>query len=117
MIVEGRAVSVTCFAVTKTKPVIFEWLKDGERLSGNEENVKINTVNEISALVLDPVTVKDNGNYTCSAANINGKDKYTSELHVKGKNYSVCLPLFNAQVFFKWNIRDVNKLYNNRSGD
>lgn len=73
-----------CFAITKTKPVSFEWLKNGQRITGQEENVRINTANEVSALVLDPVTVKDSGNYSCSATNIHGTDKYTTVLDVKG---------------------------------
>lgn len=77
-------VSVTCLAITRTKPIAFEWQKNGVKISGNEENVRINTANELSGLVLDPVTVKDNGNYTCYASNIHGTDKYTTELQVKG---------------------------------
>lgn len=73
-----------CFAITKTKPVSFEWLKNGQRITGQEENVRINSANEASVLVLDPVTVKDSGNYTCSATNIHGTDKYTTALEVKG---------------------------------
>lgn len=78
---------MTCFVVTKTKPILFEWLKNGEKITGTEENVRINTVNEVSTLILDPVTIKDGGNYTCSASNIYGNDKYTSNLEVKGKNF------------------------------
>lgn len=73
-----------CLSLTKTKPVSFEWLKNGQKITGHEENIRINTVNEVSALVFDPVTVNDSGNYTCSATNTYGTDKYTAVLEVKG---------------------------------
>lgn len=84
-IVEGSIVSVTCFAISKTKPISFHWLKNVDKITGIEENVRINTASEVSTLVLDPVTMKDNGNYTCSASNIHGSEKFTTELQVKGK--------------------------------
>lgn len=83
-IVDGKVISVTCFAITKTKPVSFEWLKNGRRITAQEDNVRINTANEASLLILDPVTMDDGGNYTCSATNAHGTDKYTAVLEVKG---------------------------------
>lgn len=83
-IVEGSLASVTCLAITKTKPISFEWLKNGEKITGNEENVRINTANEVTTIIIDPVTSGDNGNFTCSASNVHGNDKYTALLQVKG---------------------------------
>ena len=80
-----------CLSITKTKPVSFEWLKNGQKITGQEENIRINTVNEVSALVFDPVTVNDSGNYTCSAANSHGADKFTAVLEVKGIDFSISL--------------------------
>lgn len=85
-IVEGSVVSVMCFALTKTKPISFEWLKNGHRISGSEENIRISNSDEMSGLILEPVQLEDSGNYTCSATNINGNDKYTASMSVKGKN-------------------------------
>lgn len=89
-IVEGNIVSATCFALTKTKPVIFEWLKNGIKITGAEDNIRISNSDELSGLILEPVHLDDSGNYTCSASNANGNDKYTAVLNVKG-NYFILL--------------------------
>ena len=83
-IVEGNAVSVTCFAITKTKPVTFEWLKNGVKINSHDENIRITSAEDLSVLVLDPVRLNDTANYTCIAKNIHGKDEYVATLTVKG---------------------------------
>lgn len=83
-IIEGSLASVTCLALSKTKPINFEWLKNGDKISGHAENLRINTANEVTILIVDPVTSDDSGNYTCLAKNVLGSDKYTAELQVKG---------------------------------
>ncbi|GFT23978.1 titin, partial [Nephila pilipes] len=82
-VVEGNMVSVTCIGATKTKPINFNWLKDNHEISTSEENIRISTVNEVSVLIIDPVTPENSGNYTCSATNLMGNDKFTTSLKVK----------------------------------
>nr|XP_015915830.2 contactin-1 [Parasteatoda tepidariorum] len=82
-VVEGDSVTVTCFAVTKTKPITFNWLKNDNTISERKQNVRYETGNEISNLILDPVKLEDSGNYTCSATNSDGTDNYTAFLNVK----------------------------------
>ncbi|GFS52408.1 titin [Trichonephila inaurata madagascariensis] len=82
-VVERNMVSVTCIATTKTKPISFTWLKDNKEINALEGNIRISTVNEVSVLIIDPVTLENSGNYTCSATNSAGNDKFTSSLKVK----------------------------------
>ncbi|CAL1281289.1 unnamed protein product [Larinioides sclopetarius] len=82
-IVEGEAVSVMCFAVTKTKPIKFHWLKNGQALNEIQENIRFETGSEVSVLIIDPVKINDSGNYTCSATNKDGSDTYIASLVVK----------------------------------
>lgn len=73
-------------AITKSKPVEFAWLKNGIKID-TRDNVRIHTTEEVSTLIVDPVKINDGGNYTCSAKNYHGSDKYTAFLHVKGKSF------------------------------
>ncbi|GIY09038.1 titin [Caerostris extrusa] len=46
-------------------------------------NVRFETGSEVSVLILDPVKIVDSGNYTCSATNKDGSDKFVTLLSVK----------------------------------
>ncbi|GFU50491.1 titin [Nephila pilipes] len=82
-VLEGKVISVTCLAVTKSKPIHFLWLKNGVEISKPDSQLKIRNDNEFSVLILDPVTLKDNANYTCKASNEFGSDQHTAYLNVK----------------------------------
>ncbi|GFV73982.1 hemicentin-1 [Trichonephila clavipes] len=82
-IVEGDVVSVTCFAMTKTKPITFQWLKNDHELNEFQNNMRFDTGSEISALIVDPVKLTDSGNYTCATTNTDGSDRFTATLNVK----------------------------------
>ncbi|XP_035230462.1 Down syndrome cell adhesion molecule-like protein Dscam2 [Stegodyphus dumicola] len=82
-VLEGEMTSVMCLAATKTKPITYEWRKDGQTLDERRDNVRFSNTNELSVLILDPVTLEDSGNYTCIAKNSEGMDKYETSLKVK----------------------------------
>lgn len=84
-ILEGEMVSVTCLAATKIKPISYEWSKNGNTLEASLSNVRMTTTDELSVLILDPVSLDDSGNYTCKATNSAGYDKHTTSLNVKGE--------------------------------
>lgn len=97
-VVEGNLASVHCLAITKSKPIEFVWLKNGIKIDARD-NVRIHTSEEVSTLIVDPVKITDGGNYTCSAKNHHGSDKFAAFLHVKGKNFyenyrQLCMKLF-----------------------
>ncbi|GFR22306.1 titin [Trichonephila clavata] len=82
-ILEGKRVSVMCLVASKSKAVNFNWFKNGKEISSSERNLKIKNDNEFSVLILDPVNLQDNANYTCKATNIHGSDQHTAYLNVK----------------------------------
>ncbi|GIY67333.1 titin [Caerostris darwini] len=82
-VIEGNMVSVTCIAATKTKPISFEWLKNSKEIIESDKNIRITSANDVSVLIVDPVTLEHSGNYTCSATNSVGKDTFTAALRVK----------------------------------
>ncbi|KAG8178107.1 hypothetical protein JTE90_017454 [Oedothorax gibbosus] len=82
-IVEGSMVTVTCVSPTKTKPIYFSWSKNNIQITPNDENIKISSTNDVSVLILNPVTLENSGNYSCSATNSEGSDIFSTTLHVK----------------------------------
>ncbi|XP_071041656.1 cell adhesion molecule Dscam1 isoform X1 [Parasteatoda tepidariorum] len=82
-ILEGKIVSVTCLAITRSKSVDFKWFKNGKELLNAVRNVKIREDSEYSILILDPVSADDSGNYTCKASNAHGSSQHTAYLSVK----------------------------------
>lgn len=63
--------------------VSFRWLKNNNEVILSK-NVRIKHDQEFSVLIIDPVTLEDEGNYTCIASNAEGSGKYTAHLIVKG---------------------------------
>ncbi|GFU28491.1 titin [Nephila pilipes] len=82
-IIQGKLVSATCLALSEVKPLQFHWTKDGTILKSDSQNVRIEDSNEYSILILNGVTLDNEGNYTCTATNIYGSSKHTAYLTVR----------------------------------
>ncbi|UYV75076.1 HMCN2 [Cordylochernes scorpioides] len=78
--VVGDKLSTTCSPTSDNERVTFTWLKDGREISGK---VKINTFDGVSAIIFNPLTEEDEGNYTCRVTSPTlGSDSFTAPLHV-----------------------------------
>ncbi|GBL76498.1 Down syndrome cell adhesion molecule-like protein 1 [Araneus ventricosus] len=82
-VIQGKVVSVTCLAISETKPLQFQWTKDGKVLSSDKQNVRIEDSNEYSILILNGVNSENEGNYTCTATNVRGSARHSAYLSVK----------------------------------
>lgn len=87
-IIVGKRVSATCLVSAQTDLVSFRWLKNNKEVTLSK-SVKIKHDQEFSVLIIDPVSLQDEGNYTCIASNSEGSGKYTAHLSVKGNIYSI----------------------------
>lgn len=76
-----------CSASSGTSPFEIEWYKNGHKLV-NFKSLRIDTLNEYSVLLIDPLVLDDNGNYTCTMSNNHGSDSYTVSLIVECKHSS-----------------------------
>ena len=85
MVVEEQNVVITCFVTAFPRPEIF-WEKEDLILRNLTQTVEISSVEFISYLILDSVTLYSNGNYTCHASNLFGTGNATTELIVSGKH-------------------------------
>nr|XP_042909624.1 fibroblast growth factor receptor 4-like [Parasteatoda tepidariorum] len=82
---ESDIVSVTCFAVSSKKPLTFDWLKNGETIGKSFRNIRIDNNEDYSILILNNVTQRNAGNYTCLVKNDVGSSKHTASLYIKVK--------------------------------
>ncbi|XP_055939793.1 cell adhesion molecule DSCAML1-like isoform X5 [Argiope bruennichi] len=80
---EGDLASVICLAVSVSKPLSFSWSKNGALIEEGRDDVRIDNSGEYSVLILDHVTLKSAGNYTCTVTNPFGTVSYSSLLDVK----------------------------------
>lgn len=80
---EGESISVVCSVRSGDKPVQFQWKKDGQEIVQNS-NIGMQTVKDTSLLIIESVTAKSSGNYTCMVSNKFGSDHFTAPLTVTG---------------------------------
>lgn len=67
----------------------FEWLKDGKNVK-EIPHMKVAVMSDVSAIIIEPVSEADSGNYTCVASSEGKTDMYVASLNVYG----------NMQYFF-----------------
>ena len=68
-----------------SRPIRFNWSKDGQELSSNKETEIIQT-SVSSTITINEIKSSSSGNYTCEAKNSYGSDSHTAPLIVNG-NY------------------------------
>lgn len=80
---EGERGSAICTIRSGERPVEFQWKKDGQEVL-ESSYLKIQSVPDSSILVIESVTSKSSGNYTCIVKNAYGTDQFTAVLTVTG---------------------------------
>ncbi len=82
---EGSSFRLLCHTSAGTKPVFYQWNKNGLSLANNpESSYKIETFEDNSQFVIKNVDRSDSGNYSCIARNAFGTDSQSAQLIVKG---------------------------------
>ncbi|XP_064488749.1 leucine-rich repeats and immunoglobulin-like domains protein 1 [Ornithodoros turicata] len=79
--VVGDTIRVACYTSAVSTSLTFKWKKDGLPLE-SRSTVLLKRLEDISTLLLGPVTVEDSGNYTCEASTMQSRDSYTAQLQV-----------------------------------
>ncbi|UYV62103.1 Dscam, partial [Cordylochernes scorpioides] len=82
-VLSGQKESVNCFAISGTKPLKFEWKKDGSLITKDTPHIHIKTEKDFSVILIDPVGLESMGNYSCTVSNKAGTDVATAQLTVK----------------------------------
>ncbi|XP_022655319.1 Down syndrome cell adhesion molecule-like protein Dscam2 isoform X3 [Varroa destructor] len=72
---EGKRVALVCSVSSGTRPILFQWLKEGQTIE-NLPNVYTGQTGEYQAsLQIENLSADHVGNYTCSAKNAYGSDQ------------------------------------------
>lgn len=79
----GDRTGVYCQA-SGSLPIVFEWYKNGVLLKDNDLLKIVKNEEDASSLKFKSISPLDSGNYTCSASNNYGVDRYTATLIIHG---------------------------------
>ena len=74
---------LSCNAFKGSKPINFEWLKNGQSLH-YENGLIFDSKSSSSSLTFEEVNFDHSGNYSCKASNTDGFDQVSTLLQVKG---------------------------------
>ena len=74
---------LTCNPLSGSKPFVFTWTKDGQKLH-NSNDLKIESLESVSLLTIHQLRPNDSGLFQCSATNAFGVDSTSTTLIVKG---------------------------------
>lgn len=81
---EGRNVHMTCLVLLGNPPPTIMWFYMGERVVSSD---KIHDDGQ-GNLILEDVSVDDEGEYTCVAWNVGGNATYITQLDVQGFSFN-----------------------------
>lgn len=93
---QNESFLLSCNVLKGTKPVRFEWYKNGKKLSTNS-GIVLDTKSSSSSLTIDSMLMQHSGNYSCRAQNNHGFDQVATILQVKGLSF---FNYFFPQYFF-----------------
>ena len=84
-LVENMTYILQCTLVSGSKPVTFEWFKDNEKISDNDNGVKIENLQAISTLSFSEVRRGHEGTYQCLVSSPFGQDSSETRIMINGK--------------------------------
>jgi hypothetical protein len=82
---EGDSFRLFCSVKTGSKPLFFQWSRNGQVLNKvAQNNHKIENSEKHSLFLIENVIHSDSGNYSCAVRNAFGTDSQSAILIVKG---------------------------------
>lgn len=87
---KGDKINILCSVIRGQSPFTFEWKKNSDVLQ-SKNNIQIIQNTDFSRLIINPVTDKSYGNYTCTVRSKYGSDSFSAFLHVKGEFMNVII--------------------------
>jgi len=97
---EGVSFSLFCSIQTGSKPLFFQWIRNGQILNKSPQtNYKIENSEKHSLFLIESVVRSDSGNYSCNVRNAFGTDSQSALLIVKGLTF-----IFNFRLLFLYQV-------------
>ncbi len=97
-VTKGSFFRLFCQSSAGTKPLFFQWIRNGQTLTNSPESeYKIENNEDYSHFTIKSVDRNDSGNYSCVVRNAFGTDIQSALLVVKGL---IQLPVFCNQFNF-----------------
>ncbi|OTF72273.1 hypothetical protein BLA29_007107 [Euroglyphus maynei] len=87
-LVENMTFPLNCALISGSKPIFFEWYRNGERII---DRIKIDNQEQISVLSLSNIQTIDSGKYECLAKNQFGQDSIATNILVKGLLFNLII--------------------------
>lgn len=75
---------ILCNLMSGTKPVFFEWNKNGHKLVSSDQ-IKVDHNDFMSMVTLHNVTAAESGQYECLVKNALGMDSSSTRVNINGK--------------------------------
>lgn len=90
MVEDKESYQITCNLVKGTKPILFEWFKNGRKLtSGSVTGLVIDNKPSSSSLTFQEFSTGSAGNYSCRTQNRDGSDQTFTILQIKGLSENI----------------------------
>ncbi|XP_042905540.1 neurofascin-like isoform X2 [Parasteatoda tepidariorum] len=83
MIYVGGKASVPCLVSGGTTPIKFSWFKNHKDVIHDSSKIEVSNLKDASILTIEPVSLDDAGNYSCTARNSFGNDTASATLVVE----------------------------------
>jgi len=85
---QGDSFPLLCVSLKGSKPITFEWFRDGHRLmSSSNIGLAVENKPTTSSLSFENILVEYSGNYSCRATNSDGVDESFTIVEVKGQSF------------------------------
>lgn len=82
---EGMRAAIPCQILEGDLPINFRWERNGFLITGSSHGITTRRLDEYStSLVIERITSRHTGNYTCVAQNVAGSESFTVPLTVNG---------------------------------
>ncbi|XP_049816620.1 Down syndrome cell adhesion molecule-like protein Dscam2 [Schistocerca nitens] len=80
---EGMRAAISCQILEGDLPITFRWERNGQPVTNSDDGISTRRLDEYStSLVIERITSKHTGNYTCVAHNVAGSESFTVPLTV-----------------------------------
>jgi len=83
---QSESFQLMCSILSGSKPIRFEWYRNGQKLSerSNNDGISVDSKPTSSILYVDRILLKHSGNYSCRAINQDGADVSSTIVQIKG---------------------------------